>query len=80
MEPDHASKCPSSRSPHALRRGSITHHLREGTPEKVVSDRMNVSSDILERHYDRRSEREKMESRREFLRDLWESDHQEGGN
>jgi integrase len=78
MEPDRASECPSSRSPHGIRRGSITHHLREGTPEEVVSDRMNVSSDVLERHYDRRSEREKMELRRDFLRDLWNSDHREG--
>jgi site-specific recombinase XerD len=74
MEPDHASNCPSSRSPHGVRRGSITHHLREGTPEEVVSDRMNVSSEVLERHYDRRTEREKMELRREFLDDVWSDD------
>ena len=43
--------------------------LREGTPEGVVSDRSNVSSDVLETHYDRRTERERMEVRREFLND-----------
>lgn len=37
-----ASRCQSSVSPHALRRGSITHHLSSDVPEKVVSDRMNV--------------------------------------
>jgi site-specific recombinase XerD len=61
------SECPSSLSPHAIRRGSITAHLREGTPTKVVSDRMNVSAEVLEQHYDERTEREKMRVRRELL-------------
>ncbi|WP_435334761.1 tyrosine-type recombinase/integrase [Haloarchaeobius sp. TZWWS8] len=61
------SKCPLSVSPHAIRRGSITHHLSKDVPEKVVSDRMNVSSDVLDKHYDSRSERQKVEQRRGFL-------------
>lgn len=65
-----ASKCPSSVSPHAIRRGSITHHLTEDVPEKVVSDRMNVGQDVLDKHYDRRSEEVKVEQRREYLDDL----------
>lgn len=64
------SKCPSSRSPHALRRGSITHHLSEDVPEKVVSDRMNVGQDVLDKHYDRRSEETKVEQRRGYLEGL----------
>lgn len=62
-----ASKCPSTVSGHPVRRGSITHHLRQDVPEKVVSDRMNVSQSILERHYDQRTEDEKTEQRRQFL-------------
>lgn len=61
--------CPSSRSPHGIRRGSITDHLRNGTPQEVVTDRCNVSKEVLEQHYDERNEREKMEIRRDFLRD-----------
>jgi integrase len=67
---DTAGKCPSSVSPHAFRRGSITRHLNSDVPETAVSDRANVSRDVLEQHYDQRSEREKMEQRRKHLDDI----------
>ncbi len=63
------STCPSAVSPHPVRRGSITHRLNHDVPDKVVSDRANASQAVIEQHYDRRSEREKMEQRREFLND-----------
>ncbi|ELY73741.1 integrase family protein [Natrinema pellirubrum DSM 15624] len=66
----HYSQCPSSLSPHTIRRGAITHQLREDIPEKIVSDRCDVSSEVLERHYDRRTDREKREQRRDFIEDL----------
>jgi integrase len=65
-----ASKCPSSHSPHALRRGAITYWLSNDVPETVVSDRGNVSPEILKKHYDQRSEEAKMEQRREYLNNI----------
>lgn len=64
-----ASKCPSSKSPHAIRRSALTYMLREGTPTKVVSDRANVEVRVLEDHYDSRTAEERMEVRREYLPD-----------
>ncbi len=60
-------KCPEAVTPHAVRRGSITHFLTEDVPTEVVGDRMDVSRKILEKHYDRRSEEVKLEQRRSYL-------------
>ncbi|MEY7852171.1 tyrosine-type recombinase/integrase [Natrarchaeobius sp. A-rgal3] len=67
---DHASKCPSSRSPHDVRSGRVTFYRREDVPRRIVKDRLNASEDILDRHYDRRSDREQAEQRSGFLPDL----------
>ncbi|THE63755.1 site-specific integrase [Salinadaptatus halalkaliphilus] len=61
------SKCPSSVSPHSIRRGAITHFLTKDVPEQVVSDRMNVDQKVLDKHYDKRSEEVKVEQRRGYL-------------
>jgi integrase len=67
---DSASRCPSSVSPHAFRRGGITHYLASDVPETAVSQRANVSSDVLERHYDQRSANDKMDQRRGYVDDM----------
>lgn len=65
-----ASKCPSTRSPHGVRRGAITHWLSSDVPEPIVGARANVSTDVLDKHYDRRTERKKMEQRRKYLNEI----------
>ncbi|MDH5019011.1 tyrosine-type recombinase/integrase [Halobacterium rubrum] len=63
-ERGHASKCPSSRSPHQIRTGSITWQLDAGLPPEVVATRVNASVETIERHYDKATPRERMEHRR----------------
>ncbi|QSG06446.1 tyrosine-type recombinase/integrase [Halapricum desulfuricans] len=70
----HASKCPSSRSPHQIRTGTITWLLNEGWPPEDVAERVNASVKTIEQHYDkadpeqrRRRLRERMENRRRPL-------------
>ncbi|UHH25588.1 tyrosine-type recombinase/integrase [Halobacterium noricense] len=65
-----ASECEDSVSPHAIRRGSITHFLQNDLPEKVVSDRADVSEEVLDQHYDSRSQMDKMEQRRDYLNNV----------
>lgn len=67
---EHASKCPSSRSPHDVRSGRVTYYRREDVPRRIVEERLNASEDILDKHYDRRSGRERSEQRSEYLPDL----------
>ena len=67
---DQASSCPSSVTPHPIRRGYITYLLQAGVPVEVVSDRCNVSPKVIEMHYDVRSEEDKMRQRREVLDEI----------
>ena len=62
-----ASQCPGSVSPHAVRRGALTHWLDSDWQREHVSERANVSERVLENHYDQRTEIRKMEQRRDNL-------------
>lgn len=62
-----ASKCPSSRSPHALRRGAATKNLNDGMPEEMTSDRMDMSPEVLREHYNAQTEEDKRGLQRQFL-------------
>jgi site-specific recombinase XerD len=59
-----ASKCPSSRSPHQVRTGSITWHRNRGVPKEVTRTRVNASERVIDQHYDKAEARDRMELRR----------------
>ena len=59
-----ASGCPSSRSPHHVRTGSITWHRDRGLPPEITANRVNAAVDTIEEYYDKASQREAMENRR----------------
>lgn len=75
-----ASKCPYSKSPHAIRRGVITHQLNNDVAEVVVGDRCDVSVEVLREHYDGRDEQERMEARRRAIREARDDDEKYGGD
>ena len=60
-----ASKCPSSRSPHHIRTGSITWHLDRGIPLEVVAERVNAAPETIKRFYDKATNLQKLEERRQ---------------
>lgn len=66
---DQAAQCPSSVTPHPIRRGYITQLLQSDVPIDAVSSRCNVSPDIIEKHYDVRTEEDKMRQRQKLLDD-----------
>ena len=67
LQTSRVHECPSVLSPHPIRRGSITYHLRADTPKEVVGSRMDLGMDVLEQHYDQRTPEEKLNQRRQYL-------------
>lgn len=62
-----ASGCPSSKSLHPIRRGAITYHIERGWPKEKLSERVDVSVEVLNKHYDARTKEEERQGRKEFL-------------
>lgn len=73
------SKCPSSRSPHQVRTGSITWHRNRGWPAEELSKKVNSSVRVIEEHYDKPSHLESLEERRRRYTELLDFDGEEGG-
>lgn len=66
-EYNNASKCPSSRSPHTLRRGRATKNANEKMPEEMICDRMDMTPEVFREHYRQQTEDDKRKLQREFL-------------
>jgi integrase len=64
---DQAYSCPSSESPHSIRRGYITHELNNDVPAHVLSGRCDVTEEVMGKHYDTRSASEKMKQRKRLF-------------
>ena len=67
---EHACKCPISVSPHAMRRSAVTHQLNQDVKQEILSGRVDMSTDTMDKHYDERKHVKKMEQRAEGLGEL----------
>jgi site-specific recombinase XerD len=72
-EHGHGSKCPSSRSPHKIRTGAITHHRDQGWPVPDLAQKANTSEELIEGVYDQPEQLVRGASRREHLDKLDDS-------
>ncbi|MFC6785107.1 tyrosine-type recombinase/integrase [Halobaculum halobium] len=64
-----ASQCPSSRSPHQVRSGSISWQRNRGLGVEAVARRVNASVAVIEQHYDHPTKREEFRERESHLID-----------
>jgi integrase len=64
------STCPSSHSSYSARHGHITQLRRLGLPKSVISERCDVSKEIIEMHYDERSEADRRKLQRELFEQI----------
>ena len=61
------STCPSSRSPHDVRKARVTKYRNDNVPRGIVAEEVDASERILDKHYDRASRRQKGSRRWEFI-------------
>lgn len=62
-----AYACPSSTTPHPVRAGAITRMLDNNVPKRIVSDEVDASEGVIDKHYDEGGEDHRAEIRREYL-------------
>lgn len=64
--------CNQSYYPHAIRRGSIVNHLSGGLRRELASERFDVSVKVIKKHYDPRTEQDRLNDRRQAVKGAWE--------
>jgi hypothetical protein len=55
---------------HPLRRGYVTEALNAGQPKEVTADRVDMTHEIMDKHYDKATKNEQMERREDYLKDV----------
>lgn len=65
-----SSRCPSSRSPHAIRTGSITWQLNRGLSYVKVAKRVAAAPETIRRYYDKPDLEDELERRRDQTENL----------
>ena len=73
-EHGHGSKCPSSRSPHKMRTGSVTWHRDKGWPISDLSDKANAGEELIKSVYDQPEKLVRGAARRHHLDKLDEDE------
>lgn len=56
--------------PHAPRQGSVTEALNAEHPRDVTADRVDMTTEVLDKHYDQATKEERMERREDYLVDV----------
>lgn len=51
-------------------KGPVTYTLNKEAPKDVASDRMNLNREVLDKHYNKQSKEEQMETQRKYLNGL----------
>jgi len=69
VEHGYEARCPSSRSPHPIRTGRITHLRDQGWPPEVVGERVDATPETIRLHYDLPDKIRRMQTRRKYLED-----------
>lgn len=69
---NNASTCVDVEGPHALRKAAVKYHIDNGWDEKLhqLSDRANAEEEVLRKHYDQATEKERAERRRDTMDDM----------
>ena len=55
------SKCHSSVGPHVRRCGYVTEATNAGQPRDMIADPVDMTTEVLDKHYDHSSKEEGME-------------------
>lgn len=53
-----------------LRRGYVTEALNSGQPKDVTADRVDMTREVMDKHYDKATKNEQMERREDYLVDI----------